>query len=105
MYIGIAIGFAVGYLVARLVHKGNFYSPEEALFFGKMGNEAIRARIERRKAKIMKLAYEKGRLVNDDVEEMFCITHNTASNYLGELSAEGKLVRHGEAGGTYYTPV
>ncbi len=69
------------------------------------GREAVQERIERRKERIMELARKQGRITNDEAEDLFCISDNTARNYLNELEHEGKLTQHGETGrGVYYTP-
>lgn len=69
------------------------------------GRKAVKRRIIKRKEKIMTYARSKGRVVNDDVEDMFCISDNTARRYLNALEEEGKLEQVGASGrGVYYTP-
>ena len=60
--------------------------------------------MERRLTRIMEKALADGRITNDGVEDLFCISDTTASNYLSRLVKEGKLVRRGEGRGTYYEP-
>jgi len=72
---------------------------------GKKGRKAQQERIEKRKTRIMKQAREKGRITNDDVEDLFCISDSTARNYLNDLEHDGLLTQHGESGrGVFYTP-
>lgn len=44
-----------------------------------------------------------GRITNDGVEELFCISDRTASTYLSKLKKAGRLQRQGSGRGTYYT--
>lgn len=67
--------------------------------------EATEARIEKRKDRIVEAARREGRITNDGVEDLFCISDTTARRYLNELEAAGRLVQRGEGGGTYYEPV
>ena len=66
---------------------------------------ALHERTTRRLNRIIQKAHSKGRIHNDDVEDMFCIGDRTASRYLHQLVMEGKLVRYGEGRGVYYKPV
>jgi len=66
---------------------------------------AVQARIERRLARILAQAVTDGRITNNGVEELFCISDRTASVYLSELTKRGDLVRKGAGRGTFYTPV
>jgi len=99
--IALATGFVLGYIVggATSDHVSPFSKAD-----AKEGRDKISARIEKRKARIMERAQKQGKIVNDDVEDLFCISDHTARNYLGELEAEGKLTQHGAGGGTFYTP-
>jgi len=97
--------FLVGAIVGR-VFSGGGATRERMSKLSKKGQVAIRKRIDKRKSRIMELAREKGRMTNDDVEDMFCISDDTARNYLDELEHEGKLKQIGETGrGVYYTVV
>jgi predicted HTH transcriptional regulator len=66
---------------------------------------AVQGRIEKRLDRIMEQAKTKGRIANDGVEELFCISDRTASNYLRTLTDDGRLERKGVGRGTYYTPI
>jgi predicted HTH transcriptional regulator len=66
--------------------------------------QAVRARTERRLAKILAQAQVDGRITNDGAEELFCISDRTASVYLSELTKRGDLERKGAGRGTFYTP-
>ena len=72
---------------------------------GEKGRKAQQERIEKRKARILERAKRKGRITNDDVEDLFCISDATSRNYLNELEQAGELTQHGESGrGVFYTP-
>ena len=66
--------------------------------------ESVALRIEKRKGRIMQAAHTAGRITNDGVEDLFCISDRTASKYLRQLTAAGKLTKEGSGRGTYYTP-
>jgi hypothetical protein len=67
------------------------------------GAKSVQGRIERRKDRIVAKAKEEGRITNDGVEELFCISDNTAGNYLRQLVAEERLQKVGSTGrGVYY---
>jgi len=94
MYIGIAIGFVLGFFAAFLTRKHYASAPwssEKAKELGEKGRRSIAARIVRRKERIVKFAQEKGRVCIDDAEDLFCISDDTASKYLHELVSEGRL--------------
>lgn len=56
------------------------------------------------KRKIMAKVEREGRITNDEVEEMLAVSDATATRYLSELAAEGKLHQEGETGrGVCYT--
>jgi predicted HTH transcriptional regulator len=66
--------------------------------------ESVALRIEKRKERIMQLARQNGRVTNDDVEDLYCISDRTASKYLRQLPEAGQLAKEGGGRGTYYTP-
>ena len=67
------------------------------------GAKAVNERIEKRKRKIVNVTETDGRITNDGVEDLFCISDRTAGRYLGELVKEGKLEKVGTSGrGVYY---
>ena len=57
--------------------------------------EAVRFRKRAKLEKIVKLAAEKGSIVNDDVEKLVRVSHATATRYLAELVRDGRLRRTG----------
>ena len=78
---------------------------EEADELRAEGAQAVQDRIERRKVKIMAQAKSVGRITNDGVEDLFCISDATARNYLNQLVAESQLEKVGTTGrGVYYVP-
>lgn len=107
MYIGIAIAFLFGCLVGWVVSRKRAYaSREDMAELGEEGRDAIAARIAFRKRRIMEKALSQGRITNDEVEDMFCISNNTAGNYLQGLEDDGELRQVGKSGrGVYYVPV
>ncbi|XKT75433.1 MAG: hypothetical protein ACJKSS_01455 [Patescibacteria group bacterium UBA2103] len=107
MYLWLAISFIAGVFIGRMFlgKKHNVFSHKEAVEFGKKGREAQQERVQRRKERILAYAIKKGRVVNDDAEDMFCISDSTAYKYLRELTDEGKLEKHGEGRDTYYVPI
>lgn len=102
-FMGLLLGLFVGKVF--LPKKQALFSHEEAVAFGKKGREAQRVRALRRKERILAFAVKNGRIVNNDAEDMFCISDSTAYRYLRELVGEKKLEKHGEGRETYYTPV
>jgi len=105
------VAFAGGFWVGK--KQGNHQSAprfgdlpnsSRAKEMGEKGRKIVEARIEKRKARIMERAKREGKVTNDDVEDLFCISDATARNYLNELEAEGLLTQHGESGrGVHYT--
>jgi predicted HTH transcriptional regulator len=67
-------------------------------------SEAIQERNAERKNKILDLAKQKGKIANNDVEEMLGVSDATARNYLDDLEKDGKLKQIGHDGrGVHYT--
>lgn len=96
------LGIVVGILLGGRGKLASF-SSQDARAFGAKGNQVIAERIVRRKARILARAKKYGRITNDDVEDMFCISDTTARRYLDELEHEGKLLQVGDAGrGVHY---
>jgi len=95
--------FLIGAIVGRLFSR----RPKRYMSkLSKEGHVALKERTGKRKSRIMEFAREKGKVVNDDVEDMFCISDDTARNYLDELEHDGKLKQVGETGrGVYYTVI
>jgi predicted HTH transcriptional regulator len=70
------------------------------------GAVAVQDRIERKKKMIVAKAVAEGRITNDGVEELFCVSNNTAGRYLTQLVKENRLTKVGKTGrGVYYEPV
>ncbi|MEZ4195116.1 MAG: hypothetical protein R3B53_01825 [Candidatus Paceibacterota bacterium] len=67
---------------------------------------SIQTRIQKRKMRILAKAEAEGRITNDGVEDLFCISDNTAGRYLTQLVKENHLTKVGTTGrGVYYEPV
>lgn len=69
----------------------------------KAARQARSERAEKRKSRIVAVVQHEGKITNDGVEDLYCISDSTASRYLSELVDEGKLVREGVGRGTFYT--
>ena len=104
----IILAFAAGYCLGNFRGKKNaetFSNPAVAYAAREKGRDAVQARITKRKARIMERAKREGRITNDDVEDLFCISDSTARNYLNDLERDGKLTQQGATGrGVHYTP-
>jgi len=105
--------FIVGWLIGRFLktnqHDGRPTSVRTASPFStqdaKEGRGVVQERIKKRKSRILDAARAKGRITNDEVEDMFCISDDTARRYLNNLEEEGKLAQQGDRGrGVYYEP-
>jgi len=112
-FIAIVFAFAVGFLLGKGVGKkgknhqnaGRFGDSEASKEAGEKGRAVVQAQIAKRKARIMERANMEGKITNDDVEDLFCISDSTARNYLNELEEEGKLAQVGDSGrGVHYLP-
>lgn len=121
IYVLIAIGiaFSIGFFIGKKTTFGGstskngvnqqnaprFVDSEVARMMGEKGRKTQQERIKKRKARIMERAKREGRITNDDVEDLFCISDSTARNYLNELEHSGLLTQHGTSGrGVFYTP-
>ena len=106
--------FLVGALVGGVTYRqlqgrrveNIFTSPDtdEANELREEAGKAVADRIAKRKDRILQAALEQGRITNDGVEDLFCISDRTASVYLRQLTEEGRLTRQGVGRGTFYTP-
>ena len=98
------IGYTLGtHRAQRLLSP--FVDSGTAASASKEGAAAVQARIQKRKARILARAKEQGRITNDEVEDMFCISDATARNYLSQLEGEGALTQVGMSGrNVHYTP-
>jgi len=104
---GVVLGGFGGYGVARWLQPTDVTSFDD----GAAGDAqqasaqaAIAARTQRRLDRIVAAATAAGQITNDGVEDLFCISDRTASNYLRTLNAQGRLKRQGSGRGTLYTP-
>lgn len=107
MEIVLAIVFLIlGFLLGRKSKKSLVLkSSEEMEEMREESKEALSRRTEKRKARILSLAKKQGRITNDDVEDMFCISDSTANRYLNELEHGGKIKQIGRSGrGVHYVP-
>lgn len=113
MSVGITIAFLSGALLGagfgvwwqrRQLPGAPFVDPEEVSEAVEASQAAVAERTEKRFDRIMSAARQEGRITNDGVEELFCISDRTASRYLVQLQKEGRLQRHGIGRGTYYVP-
>lgn len=101
------LGLVLGFLVGRYANGAGDLAPRTDAELSGMrasAETALAERLDERKQRIMVAARREGRVVNDDVEELFCISDDTARRYLGLLEEEGRLERRGEGGGTHYVP-
>lgn len=109
----VIIAFILGLLVGLMVMwrwggvslRLPFQYGEETEALSAEAQAAVNARIATRKDRIMEAANAIGRITNDGVEDLFCISDRTASNYLRQLVDEGRLERFGAGRGTYYLPI
>lgn len=103
--LGIAV-FVLGFLVGRKTKTS--FGPKSSEELKEMTEESRRAlsrRTEKRKARILSSAKKKGRITNNEVEDMFCISDRTANRYLNQLEKEDKIKQIGRSGrGVYYVP-
>jgi len=112
VYFGLV--FIAGALVGAIVHRqvqrkqatNVFTSPDtdQADELRAEASQAVSERIAKRKERILQVARAQGRITNDGVEDLFCISDRTASTYLSELTEGGQLARQGSGRGTFYTP-
>ncbi len=109
--VAVIIAFAGGfYLGNKKNHQsariGDSVSGDVMSELGEKGRKAQQERIEKRKALIMKHTQREGRITNNDVEDLFCISDATSRNYLNELEHDELLTQHGTSGrGVFYTPI
>lgn len=105
--LGIVLGGYLGYSFGwRYASRQQEWmdSADTMAVFQARADRAVQQRIQNRLDRIANAAHEAGSVTNDDVEDMFCIGDRTASRYLRQLVADGRLVRQGTGRGTYYTP-
>ena len=69
-----------------------------------IGIQAIKARKEKNKNKIMELFSNKKEVTNDDIQGLLNVSHATSFRYLDELEKEKKIKKCGDTGrGVFYT--
>ena len=109
-FIAVVVAFAAGFFLGKKKSRnhqnaGRFSGSEDAAEAGKKGRATVQKHIAKRKERIMDRALRQGRITNDDVEDLFCVSDATARNYLNDLEEEGHLLQNGESGrGVFYTP-
>ena len=107
LIIGVVIGGVLGTWLGKKNAPASVFEEgsEEADELRAKGARAVSERIQKRKDRIMLKAKENKRITNDGVEDLFCISDRTASNYLSVLVKEGKLEKIGTSGrGVHYIP-
>ena len=67
--------------------------------------ESIQFRKKAKLEKIMRLAYEKRSITNDQVQKLLRVSDATATRYLSALGRQGRLKRLGVWGSTRYEPI
>jgi len=105
---GVGLGVVAGrqWAGGRVQNVFTDPDPEEADELRVEAGKTVALRIEKRKERILQAARATGRITNDGVEELFCISDATAGNYLKQLVSEKRLIKVGTTGrGVYYTPV
>lgn len=68
-------------------------------------NATKEARRRKKIEKIMTLFIKKQKITNDMVEKLLHVSDETATRYLNILVKEGRILRNGKAGGTFYIKV
>lgn len=104
---GLAV-FGIGVLVGRStvrIENPLLGTEDEQEEMQNSAQRAVADRIEKRKQRILDVAQKAGRITNDEVEDLFCISDGTARRYLNELEQDGRLEQEGETGrGVHYVP-
>lgn len=101
--LGALVGAVLGWRWGGAMYRRP-YSPDVASDMNEESQAVVTARIALRKERIMEAATALGKITNNGVEDLFCIGDRTASTYLNQLTAEGRLERRGAGRGTYYVP-
>ncbi len=105
--LSLIISFILGGLLGGLIvsRRGvpfrEFVDEDEEIM--QHAREAVTARTNKRLDKIMAAVEKAGRITNDGVEELFCISDRTASRYLRIMTKSGRLKRNGSGRNTFYT--
>lgn len=107
--VSVSVGVFIGVVLQRFVFDRwgssfRYFSAEDEEIL-QTARRSIQQRTNKRFQKILQAVHRTGRITNDGVEELFCISDRTASKYLSQLTKDGRLQRHGSGRGTYYTKV
>jgi Fic family protein len=95
--VGIAAIFAASWAGAHFSRKVHRARNFEHI------NTAAQEKKDAAKHAVLSFALERGRVANNDVEKLAGVSDATATRYLEELVAEGKIDKKGDGGrGTYY---
>jgi len=114
MIIYLIIGFGVGYFYAKTkfearLRQGSGETKGNHAEVDKGGVGLIEKQAEEKdenKEKILEALNTRGRLTNDDVEQLVGVSDATATWYLEELEKEGKARMIGDTGsGVYYEKI
>lgn len=98
----ILIGF-IAFLLGRALAVRRHATKDEMKKLQKKSKEALSKRTEAREKLILAYAKHKGKITNNEVERMFCVSNSTAENYLDKIEKAGKLKQIGEHGrGVHY---
>jgi len=68
----------------------------------KSANKARKDKVKAREEMMLEYTKHKGKITNDEVEGMFCVSNTTAYRYLEDLEKKGKLKQIGEKGRNVY---
>ena len=95
--LGVLLGMGLTWVVKRS-------RKDEGAFGGVLSkiNKNRKEQIKIQKDAILKLAEERGRITNDEVQKQFSISDSTATRRLGDLEMAGFLIEKGTKKGTYY---
>jgi predicted HTH transcriptional regulator len=105
LILAVVIGAVAGWVVGRRSSGAAAAFTPTDVGTNSASQRALDERLNDRHERIMEKARADGRITNDGVEELFCISDRTASLYLRQLTEKGQLERQGEGRGTFYTPV
>lgn len=87
------VGIILGYLLAR---------PRAHERLTLLVNEERHLEKEKRKRVLLRHLRLRGRITNNEVEELLGVSDATATRYFDELEAEGKIVQKGTGRETFY---
>jgi hypothetical protein len=96
--IGILLGGGAGWVLGRRAERAVLLFSEDEVEESKplaIARAVIADRTQKRLNRIMAVAVKEGRITNDGVEELFCISDRTATTYLRFLSEQKRLEKQG----------